>query len=267
VAVRDADARVRGRGLRLLRRAGIVVHVGVERERARWLNRRFLAAARLARPFVLLKAALSLDGRIATAGGESKWLTSVAQRRAARRLRRFHDAILVGIGTALADDPMLLPTPRVRRRYVRIVLDSRWRLPPDGRLVRSARRHPVWVVGRKGRDTARRRLEAAGARTLVLPGRGRADPKQVLAALWEDGLHSVMVEGGGEVLGSFLAAGLADEVVLFRAPLLIGGRRALPAFGGPDRSLAQALRLVPLAPPSDAPDALPAGTCELWSPA
>jgi diaminohydroxyphosphoribosylaminopyrimidine deaminase/5-amino-6-(5-phosphoribosylamino)uracil reductase len=265
VAIRDPDPRVRGRGLFALRQAGVAVDVGECGAQARWLNRRFLTAARGGRPYVLLKAALTLDGRIATASGESKWLTSPAQRRAARGLRRLHDGVLIGIGTALADDPLLLPSPRVRRPFHRIVLDSQLRLPADGRLARSAARQPVWVMCRPGNPGARRRLEAAGVGVLPLKGRGRLAPEQVLEALWAIGLRSLMVEGGSEVLGSFLAGRLVDEVALFRAPLLLGGRRARPAFGGPDLAqLADALRLRTSSPPPGAFPELPAGLGELW---
>jgi len=250
VATRDPDARVRGRGLRLLRRAGVRISLGTCAGEAESLNRRFLTAARARRPFVLLKAALTLDGRIATAAGRSKWLTSPKARRQARALRRLHDAVLVGIGTVLADDPLLMPEPRTRRPFTRVVLDTRLRLPPRGRLARSASpRAPVVVVASASAPAARRRaLEARGVSVVRVPEKRAISPKRALAALRARGITSVMVEGGSEVLGSFLAARLVDEVVLFRAPLLLGGRGSLGAFGGPDPlGVGGALRLEPAA--------------------
>ncbi|MFI5182815.1 MAG: bifunctional diaminohydroxyphosphoribosylaminopyrimidine deaminase/5-amino-6-(5-phosphoribosylamino)uracil reductase RibD [Vicinamibacteria bacterium] len=234
-AFRDPNPRVSGRGLKILRRAGIAVTVGVLEGDARRLNERFVRAARMWRPYVLLKAAITLDGRIATARGESKWITRPAQRQEARRLRRLHDGVLVGIGTVLADDPLLLPQPRVRRAFHRIVLDSSLRLPLSSRLVASAPLSPVWVVtGKRGRPQ-QERLEARGVAVLNVPTiRGRVALPSALRVLRERGLWSLMVEGGSEVLGSFLREELFDEVALFRAPVLLGGRRSVPAFGGPD---------------------------------
>ena len=163
VAMRDPNPVVDGAGLRVLRRAGIAVSVGVAEAEARELNERFLVAAPGRRPFVLLKAAVTLDGRIATAGRRSRWLTSPGQRAAARALRRLHDGVAVGIGTVLADDPMLLPGPGVARPFFRVVFDSRLRLPLDSRLARSARRWPVWVVTRAGDSQAADRAREARA--------------------------------------------------------------------------------------------------------
>lgn len=234
-AFRDPNPRVSGRGLAQLRRAGVEVTVGVLEAEARRLNERFVRAARMWRPFVLLKAATTLDGRIATARGESQWITSPAQRKAARRLRRLHDGVLVGIGTVLADDPLLLPEPRVRRPFHRIVLDSTLRLPLGSRIVASAPLSPVWVLTQKRRRARQARLEARGVTVLNAPGaRGRVALPWALQALRERGLWSLMVEGGSEVLGSFLREELFDEVALFRAPVLLGGRGSVPAFGGPD---------------------------------
>lgn len=250
VATRDPDPRVSGRGLALLRRAGVRVETGLCAAEAQALNARFLTAARERHPYVLLKAALTLDGRIATASGRSKWVTSPAQRRQARWLRRLHDAVLVGVGTVLADDPLLLPLPRTRRPLARVVLDTRLRLPLGSRLVRTA--SPSWPVvvlcGPASPAARRRALEARGVTVVTCRARaGRVDPAAGLAALRSLGLTSVMVEGGSEVLGSFLAARLVDEVVLFRAPLLLGGRGSRGAFGGPDPArIEDALRLEPL---------------------
>jgi diaminohydroxyphosphoribosylaminopyrimidine deaminase / 5-amino-6-(5-phosphoribosylamino)uracil reductase len=249
VAHGDPHPLVRGRGMALLRRAGIPVQTGVLAGEAARLNQRFLVAARLGRPFVLLKAALTLDGRIATAGGRSRWITSAAQRRQARWLRRLHDAVLVGVGTALADDPLLLPTPRTRRPFTRVVLDTHLRLPPASRLVRSvSARTPLLVLSCAPEPTRRRALLDRGVEVVEVEVKGgRVKVAAALAALAARGIKSVMVEGGSEVLGAFLAARLLDEVALFRAPLLLGGRGSLPAFGGPDpKAIRDAMRLGPV---------------------
>ena len=261
VAMRDPNPSVDGRGLSALRRAGLRVSVGVLAKEAGRLNERFVVAQRARRPFVLLKAALTLDGRIATARGDSKWITGPHERASARGLRRLHDAVLVGIGTALADDPLLLPTPRLARPFHRVVLDSRLRLPLDSRLARSARRGKVLVLGHE--HAARRRaLEALGVVVRTDRRRtGRLRLPFVLRALWAEGVRSVMVEGGSEVLGSFLAARLFDQVALFRAPLLLGGRRSLGAFGGENpRHIREAVRLEPVGERT-------VGGFELWRPA
>lgn len=248
---RDPNPLVRGRGLALLHRAGIAITTGVLEDQAALLNERFLVSAREGRPFVLLKVALTLDGRMATARGHSKWITSPAQRAQARWLRRLHDGVLVGIGTVLADDPLLLPSPRPRRSFARIVLDSRLRLPATSRLARSAGpQAPVLVLTTSRDPGRRRRLERRGVEVEVVPGGGgRVSLKRALRILWARGARSLMVEGGSEVLGSFLAARLFDQVGLFRAPLLLGGRGSRAAFGGSDQAtIGEALRLGPESP-------------------
>jgi diaminohydroxyphosphoribosylaminopyrimidine deaminase / 5-amino-6-(5-phosphoribosylamino)uracil reductase len=262
VAMLDPNPRVDGRGLALLRRAGVKVESGLLEADAERLDRRFVIAMRKQRPFVLLKAAMTLDGRIATARGESKWITSAEQRAHARRRRRDQDAVLVGIGTVLADDPMLLPEPAVARPFFRVVLDSTLRLPPDSRLARSAARSPVVALCTAPNEKRRRRLEERGVHVIHVPSRGSAvSLRDALRALWKLGVLGIMVEGGSEVLGSFLRARLVDEVALYRAPILLGGRGSRPAFGGADPTrLAQALRLV------RAPDGDEGGLCETWYP-
>ncbi len=262
VALRDPNPSVDGKGLRALRRAGVAVEVGVLEEKARRLNQAFVVAQEQARPYVLLKAAVTLDGRIATARGDSKWITGPQQRAEARRLRRLHDAVVVGIGTVLVDDPLLLPAPRLARPFLRVVLDSRLRLPRGSRLVRSAAAGAsrVLVLGHENR-ARREALEARGVLVRTdKKTRGPLDLSFVLGTLWAEGVRSVMVEGGAEVLGSFLAERRFDELALFRAPLLLGGRGSLGAFGGKDpKRIAEALRLAPV-------PVAPGSRYELWRP-
>jgi diaminohydroxyphosphoribosylaminopyrimidine deaminase / 5-amino-6-(5-phosphoribosylamino)uracil reductase len=267
-ALRDPSPPVAGRGLALLRRAGVAVETGLLAAEAARLDERFLTWARRGRPFVLLKAAMTLDGRMATASGRSRWITGPSERRQARWLRRLHDAVLVGVGTVLADDPLLLPSPRTRRPFLRVVLDSRLRLPLGSRLARTATpRTPVLVLSCAPEPSRRRGLEAAGVRVVeVSESRGRVSLPAALDALAACGVASLMVEGGGEALGSFLAARRADQVALFRAPLLLGGRGSRPAFGGPDPAeIREALRLEPV--PAEPPFPWPwAPRFELWRP-
>ena len=270
-AMGDPNPAVSGRGLATLRRGGLEVAVGVAADAAAALNEPFVFAARLERPFVMLKAALTLDGRIATAAGESKWITAPALRRRARALRRLHDGVAVGVGTVLADDPLLLPAPRTRRPFHRVVFDSRLRTPLRSRLVSSAGEGPLWIVTT---DTApgREAFETRGVRLLAAPARdGRVDLEWGLAALRAEGLWSLMVEGGSDLLGALLAARLFDQVALFRAPLLLGGRHSRPAFGGPDPDrLSDAVPLTPRSPilprgsAALSPAAAADGAYEIW---
>ncbi len=246
-AVRDPNPLVDGRGLAGLRRAGVRVRSGVLGREALDLNHRFVVAQRRQRPFITLKAGMTLDGRIATAAGHSQWITSPFQRRSARRLRRLHDAVVVGIGTVLADNPVLLPAPAVHRPFVRLVLDSHYRTPLDSKLVRGCRSSPVWIAGLAGYPHRRAALAARGVEILCDPrSRDRVSLAWLVRSLWRRGLTSLLVEGGSAVLGSFLAARLCDEVRLYRAPLLLGGRDSRPVFGGANPTwIGEALRVVP----------------------
>jgi diaminohydroxyphosphoribosylaminopyrimidine deaminase/5-amino-6-(5-phosphoribosylamino)uracil reductase len=173
---------------------------------------------------ITLKLATSLDGRIATAAGESRWITGPQSREQVHRLRAAHDAVVVGIETALADDPEL--TVRLAgwngRQPARVVLDSRQRLTPECKLVKTAREVPTYVIATAEPDPA---LVEAGVRVLTVPalGEDRPDLKTVVRALAAEGLRDLFVEGGGQVAGSFLRCGLVDALEWFRAPILLGG--------------------------------------------
>jgi diaminohydroxyphosphoribosylaminopyrimidine deaminase/5-amino-6-(5-phosphoribosylamino)uracil reductase len=173
---------------------------------------------------VTLKLATSLDGRIATASGESRWITGEPARRAVHQLRAQHDAVLVGIETALVDDPEL--TVRLPgwngRQPARVVLDSRQRLTPECKLVKSAREIPTYVVATTPPEPA---LVEAGVRVLRVKavGEDRPELKTVVQALAGEGLSNIFVEGGGQVAASFLRCGLVDRLEWFRAPIVIGG--------------------------------------------
>ena len=236
VGHRDPHPAVAGRGLRRLRRAGLELRTGVLDAECREQHRGFLSAVQASRPFVVLKLAASLDGRIATASGESRWITGPRARAAGHALRRRVDAIWVGRQTAVADDPELSARSgrRVVHRPLRLVADTRLRLPPAARLLRGEP-GTAWVLcGADAPASRRRALEAAGARVLVVPQEGRRlDLARGLKRLAREGLTEVLVEGGGELAGGLLRAGLVDELHWFSAPLLLGGdaRPALGALG------------------------------------
>lgn len=236
VACQDPDPRVAGGGLARLRDAGIEVVTGVCEAEALALNEGFFNRITLGRPLVTLKVASTLDGRIATRTGESQWITGPTARAWGHRLRAGHDAILVGIGTALADDPEL--TCRLPglgdRSPVRVVVDSSLRLPPTAKLATGAKRIPTWVVtGPSPAPASSQALIALGVELLpVAAGAdGRVDPAAAMAALAARGITRVLAEGGAAMAGALLRAGLVDRLEWFRAASLIGGD-GLPAVAG-----------------------------------
>jgi diaminohydroxyphosphoribosylaminopyrimidine deaminase / 5-amino-6-(5-phosphoribosylamino)uracil reductase len=245
VALEDPDPRVNGKGIAMLRDAGIDARVGVEKDAAAELNEGFFLRVKKGRPLVTLKIAQSLDGRVATSSGESKWITGEEARRFGHLLRAQHDAILVGIGTVIADDPELTCRLPGLERFspTRVVLDTRLRLGETSKLAKSAKDIPtlVFTVTRGG-DA----LRAAGVEvvTVAKDARGRPDIEAVLRALAQRGITRLLVEGGASVHASFLDRGLADRLEVFRAPLALGGAGhasidALAAF-----SLTEAPRFV-----------------------
>jgi diaminohydroxyphosphoribosylaminopyrimidine deaminase/5-amino-6-(5-phosphoribosylamino)uracil reductase len=238
-SMRDPNPKVNGGGFRALRRKGVAVEVGLLREEASRLNEAFVKHARTGLPLVTLKGATSLDGRIATRSLDSKWITSALARRHARLLRAEHEAILIGTGTVLADDPRLDRRPRSpwASPLLRVILDRSLRLSPRSRLAGSLSRGPVLVFCGSGASPARRRaLEALGVEVeeggedgAKLP---RLDLEDVLRKLGARGITSLLVEGGGELEGSFLDLRLGDRLVLYVAPRILGGREARPWIGG-----------------------------------
>ena len=246
-AMRDPNPLVAGGGADLLRAAGVAVEVGVLSAEAEGQNRAWLTAMRERRPHVTLKAAATLDGKLADVHGTSKWITGEAARQRAHRLRAEADAIVIGVTTALRDDPALtvrLPQPWPREPY-RVVLDTAARLDAQARLIHAGTPGRALVaVGEQAPAARVRALEAVGATVVRCPTReGRVDPAALLERLFERDVRAVLVEGGGETHAAFVDAGLVDRVALFLAPLLLGGREATGVVGGGGRELKNALRL------------------------
>lgn len=223
-----------GGGADRLRRAGVEVEIGVAEDAARDLNGPFFhrfGPESTARPWIEVKLAVSLDARIADRHGRSRWLTGPSAREEVHRIRAGHQAVAVGIGTALADDPRLTVRGPLRPRQppIRIVFDRRLRLPPTARLLVTVDEAPVWIVTAPGADGERRRsLESRGVRVLEADDLGAALP-----ALAAAGVGSILCEGGAAIAGALLRHGAVDRLTLFYAPLLLGPD-ALPAFSGID---------------------------------
>jgi diaminohydroxyphosphoribosylaminopyrimidine deaminase/5-amino-6-(5-phosphoribosylamino)uracil reductase len=240
VASDDPSKHASGRGLGILRDDGveIVLANGDLADRARLLNQPFRKHARTGRPWVLFKSAMTLDGKVATRSGDSKWISGEDSRRRAHHWRAECDAVAVGIGTALADDPQLTARveaePRPPRQPHRIVFDSLGRLPLSAKLVRDARRIPLTVVvSRAAPRTATDALETHGVDVIVAPGEN--EPARVCSALDQlgaAGIGSILLEGGPHLAGAFLDAGEVDEVRLFLAPEILGGRTARDPIEG-----------------------------------
>lgn len=244
VGARDPDPRVDGAGILFLEEAGIEVATGVCGEAAAEVAAGFFTRIREGRPLVTVKLATSLDGRIATSEGRSRWITGEPARRHAHGLRARSDAILVGSGTAITDDPDLgCRLPGLEDRSpVRVVLGGRRALPPSHRLVGDAPRRPTWVIsGPRGAEAA------GGVETIVVDGGERPDPAAALAALGARGINRLLVEGGGRTVAALLAADLVDRIVWYRAPVVLGGDGVPAVSGFGVRRLDEAANFVRLA--------------------
>jgi diaminohydroxyphosphoribosylaminopyrimidine deaminase/5-amino-6-(5-phosphoribosylamino)uracil reductase len=228
IAAQDPDPRVSGRGIAVLREGGIAVTTGVLEREAADLNAGFFLRVKEGRPLVTWKVASTLDGRTATHAGESKWITGETARDFAHGLRASHDAVMVGAGTVLSDDPLLtcrLPGLSARSP-LRVVVDGRLRMPLTSQLVVTARDHPTWLVTLHGSDGARRRAFAECGLEIIEVGEdeeGNLDVRGLLRALGGRGITRVLLEGGGQLVGAFLRYDLIDRIAWFRAPRLMGG--------------------------------------------
>jgi diaminohydroxyphosphoribosylaminopyrimidine deaminase/5-amino-6-(5-phosphoribosylamino)uracil reductase len=272
VAGDDPSSKAAGRGLGILRDEGVDVDVAVGElsSQARLQNQAFRKHARTGRPLVVFKSAMSLDGKVATHAGDSKWISSEGSRATAHRWRGELDAVAVGIGTALSDDPQLTArTDGVHRQPLRVVFDSTARLPMDSKLLAEVRDVPlVVIVSRAAPRGATDALETAGAHVIVATGQN--EPARITSALDQLGsldppVTSILLEGGPHLAGSFLDAGELDEVRLFVAPILLGGRTARdPLEGEGVERVADALRALTLECEPSAGDVLISARLKEW---
>jgi diaminohydroxyphosphoribosylaminopyrimidine deaminase/5-amino-6-(5-phosphoribosylamino)uracil reductase len=245
VSAVDPNPLVNGRGLAALKGAGFELAAGLLEERNRRLNESYIKYIIRKIPFVTLKAAVSLDGRIAARSGDSRWVSSAGARDYVHLLRGEHDAILVGIGTILSDDPRLTVRHALwkGKRLVRVILDPGLRTPADARILSSP--GVLIFTGRGASKKREKALKAMGAEIVRVPGGPTAlDLPAVLGELGKREIASVLVEGGSRVHTSFIEAGLADKLVLALSPKLVGGREAVSFFEGAGvRTMAAALKL------------------------
>lgn len=239
----DPNPKVSGKGFEHLRQVGIQVETGLMAHEASRINEKYLHFMRTCRPFVHLKLAASLDGKIATRTGESRWITGEAARRRVHELRNEYDAILVGAGTACTDDPLLTDRsgkPRVRS-LLRVVLDRTLRLPCTSKLAATASQEPVLIItGSEADDSQIETMRTSAVEVF----KGQDDILAILEELGRRSIQSLLVEGGAGVAARFLEAGLVNKVTFFLAPTLIGGSEAPGAIGGAGAaSLLEAIRL------------------------
>ncbi len=247
-ACEDPNPAVSGKGIAALRAAGLSVDVGVLAEEAARLNEGFFTHVRTGRPFVILKVAASLDGKIATRTGDSRWISGESARRRVHQLRNEVDAVLVGIGTVLRDDPQLTTRLGIadQRDPIRVIVDNLARCPLRAKVVNRASTAPtILAVSQMAPRTKLEALQQAGMQVVVVENSPRrVSLERLVEALGKRGILSVMIEGGAEINASALREGIVDKVLVFLAPILIGGKSTPTAVGGEGiETLSQALRL------------------------
>ena len=236
--MKDPNPVVSGRGIRQLRRGGVTVDVGILREECRELNGPFSKFITTGKPFVTLKAAISLDGKVATRSGDSRWVSSQASRNYVHRLRQAMDAVMVGIGTVLKDDPLLtvrLPGGKKPHQPLRVVVDSRLRIPLHSQLVRTAGLYPTLIATTRAASSSRRKwLAQANVEVLILENdaQGHVGLKALMKELARRGVVSVLLEGGSTLTASAVREEVVDRLLFFLAPKIIGGERAPGVVGG-----------------------------------
>ncbi len=243
VGMLDPNPAVSGKGVKRLREEGIEVKVGVLEKECVFLNRWFVVNQILKRPYVELKIASTLDGKIATHEGESKWITSKISREEVHRMRAKFDAVLVGIGTVIKDNPRLNVRLVKGRNPKVVILDSTLKIPRDSEVL-GGNREVIIVTGKKADPEKERILKNTGPRVITVESRdGLLDLKETIKKLHTIGIHSILVEGGERVFTSFLEEGLVDGITLFIAPKLLGGKDAKGFFSGKGRPLSKAIQV------------------------
>lgn len=246
VPIEDPNPAVSGQGFSHLQSSGIEVEQGLLLKEAERVNEKYIHFMRTRRPFVHLKVAVSLDGKIATRSGDSRWITGAEARQRVHQLRHEYDAILVGAGTLVTDDPLLTDRSGEarRRRLVRVALDARLQLSLDSQVATTAKETPLLIFTSPSADASKlSSLEQKGAQ-IVCDKSGGRNPVEVLEELGRREIQSVLIEGGAGIAGKFLAAGLVNKVTFFVAPMIVGGRDAPSAIGDPGAAtIADAWRL------------------------
>lgn len=227
----DPNPLVSGKGIEYLRENGIIVETGILKNECDELNEIFFHFITKKRPFVIMKGAMSIDGRTAAYTGDSKWITNEKSREHAHLVRKRVAAIMVGVNTVIADDPMLNCRVENPKNPVRIICDSHFRIPLESKILKTAEKIPTIIAGVENKSKKIEKIRALGADVILTSG-NRVNLNELMLELGKRGIDSVVAEGGGELHSSLLEAGLADKLMIYIAPKIIGGVNAKPVVGG-----------------------------------